>query len=166
MKAFAALCVVAIVCVLALIAVRDNARADFRFCNETTSDSHVMEGHDVANKGLTVTGTYTVRKGTCGVIVPGRLQSKRYFFRVIWNGEEYGDHRNQLCIYDMAHFTIEDEESPHFHCRGTAMPEDVHIPGFVNERMHLAPFMAVITNGEANLLVTQRKTGGFHFQLK
>ena len=82
-------------------------------------------------------------------------------------GEAHGSHENRLRTYDVAHFTIDGEDTPNFHCRGTVTPKNVNIPGFTNpSAMHLAAFMAVDTNGEANMVSTQSKTYSFHFQLK
>jgi uncharacterized membrane protein len=155
----------AIAATVAVAAPRE-ARADLRFCNQTSKDAQVIEGHQTPKNGLVVQGTFPVRAGTCGVIVPGTLQARRYYLRVISNGEGYGSTANHLCVYDLAHFTIDGEDAPSFRCSGSVMPSNIHIAGFTNESMHLAEFMEINTNGEANAVLTQLKTLGFRYQLK
>jgi uncharacterized membrane protein len=157
----------AILFVASLITAPEAAQADLRYCNQTAKDAQVMEGHHTVKDGLTVQGTFNVRKGTCGVIVPGSLKAaKRYYIRVLINGEAYGDSANHLCIYDLAHFTIDDEDSKSFRCGGSVLPSNIHVGGFTNSSMHLADFMSIDTNGEANMVVTQSANFSMHFQLK
>jgi uncharacterized membrane protein len=157
----------AILSVTSMVAAPEAARADLRYCNNTVKDAQVMEGHHTSKDGLTVQGTFHVRKGTCGVIVPGTLKgARRYYLRVLINGEAYGDPANRLCIYDVMHFTIDGEDRPSFRCGGSVLPNNIHMGGFTNSSMHLAAFMSIDTNGEASTVVTQRPNFSMHFQLK
>jgi uncharacterized membrane protein len=157
----------AVLSVGSMIAAPEPAQADLRYCNSTVKDARVIEGHHTSKDGLTVQGTFNVRKGTCGVIVPGSLKAaKRYYLRVLINGESYGDPANRLCIYDVMHFTIDGEDRPSFHCGGSILPNNVRMGGFTNSSMHLADFMSIDTNGEASMVVTQRANFSMHFQLK
>jgi uncharacterized membrane protein len=110
----------AILSVASMVAAPEAAQADLRYCNNTAKDAQVMEGHHTSKDGLTVQGTFNVRKGTC----------------------------------------------PSFHCAGSILPNNTHIGGFTNSSMHLADFMSIDTNGEANMVVTQRANFSMHFQLK
>jgi uncharacterized membrane protein len=157
----------AILSVTSMVAAPEAAQADLRYCNKTVKDAQVMEGHHTSKDGLTVQGTFNVHKGTCGVIVPGTLKAaRRYYLRVLINGEAYGDPANHLCVYDVAHFTIDDEDRPGFRCGGGILPKNIHMSGFTNSSMHIADFMSIDTNGEANMLITQRPDFSMHFQLK
>ena len=142
------------------------ARAELQFCNLTGTDSQVIEGHRTGgHDGLVVNGTFIVRKGKCGVIVPGRLSARRYYLHIQENHDSYGG-ASRLCVYNLYHFTITNEDAPDFRCSGSVTPSNVHMPGFTNVSMHLAGFMAVDSNGEATIVVTQRKDTTIHFVLK
>jgi uncharacterized membrane protein len=119
-----------------------------QFCNQTTSDSYIQEGHHTAHTGLTVHGTITVKKGTCGVVVPGRLTPHSYYLRVLNNHESYGGD-NRLCVLNMADFTIAAEDKPGFKCRDS-----------------IATFMSIPSYGHSTMIVTQRKDASIHFVLK
>jgi uncharacterized membrane protein len=95
-----------------------------------------------------VPGTITVKKGTCGVVVPGRLTPHSYYLRVLNNHESYGGD-NRLCVVDMADFTIAAEDKPGFKCRDS-----------------IATFMSIPSYGHSTMIVTQRKDASIHFVLK
>jgi uncharacterized membrane protein len=148
MKAFGFLLAVALVSTLSIAGSLRPASADLQFCNQTTSDSYIQEGHHTAHTGLTVHGTITVKKGTCGVVVPGRLTPHSYYLRVLNNHESYGGD-NRLCVLNMADFTIAAEDKPGFKCRDS-----------------IATFMSIPSYGHSTMIVTQRKDASIHFVLK
>jgi hypothetical protein len=145
------------------------ASADFRFCNQTSADSYVIEGYHTAHDGLTVHGSILVKKGTCGVIVAGNLAPHSYYFRVLQGNVSYGG-SVELCVLDMYDFTLQAEDRPGYKCSGTFLPAGFRMPaamkGFKNNRYHLAGFMSVASYGHPTLIVTQRKGASFHYELK
>jgi uncharacterized membrane protein len=165
MKAMGFLLTIALVSALSIAGSPRPAMADLLFCNQTSSDSYVQEGHRTPHDGLTVRGTMTVKKGTCGVIVPGRLAPHSYYLRIINNHHNYGSD-TRLCVVDMADFTITAEDRPGFTCRGNIMGTGFHIAGFKNEPMYLASFVSIASYGSPTMIVTQRKDTSIHFLLK
>ena len=165
MKAFGFLLAVALVSTLSIAGSLRPASADLQFCNQTTSDSYIQEGHHTAHTGLTVHGTITVKKGTCGVVVPGRLTPHSYYLRVVNNHESYGSD-SRLCVLNMADFTIAAEDKPGFKCRGNVIPTYYHMAGFKNEPYYLAKFMSIASYGHSTMIVTQRKDLSIHYLLK
>ena len=156
----------ALLIVMSLATAPPPAQAALRFCNRTPNDAQVVEGHKNGSEGLTVKGTLNVRRGTCSVIVPGKLKMRRYYVHVVVNGDAYGSHENRLCVYPILHFTITNEDKPGFACRGTIFPEGrIKIPGFVNAKMELADFVALDTNGGPDATLTQRRDYSFNYQL-
>jgi uncharacterized membrane protein len=141
------------------------ARADLRFCNQSNSTSRVMEGHMTSKSGFTVTGTYTVRSGTCGVIIPGKLTAKRFYLRILAPRATYGGAYN-LCVMDAMHFSITDELAASFRCKTDDIQKYVHIKGFTNPEEHLAGFLDFNTNGEPSVTFTQLKNNTFRDDLK
>jgi hypothetical protein len=112
----------------------------------------------------------TVKKGTCSVIVPGRLAPHSYYLRVIQDNGSYGG-ADRLCIADMADFTITGEDRPGFKCRGNIVAASTSqlahvLPGFKNKPLHLASFMTIPSYGHATMIVTQRNNGTVHYVLK
>jgi uncharacterized membrane protein len=159
--AHAILCVV---CVAACVAGNSApARADFRFCNNTTTPSQVTEGHVIPKKGLTVTGTWTVAPGKCSVIIGGKLTDPVYFYRAAKPGAGY-DGNSKLCVMTTYNFTILGEDAPDFRCH----PKDQKF--FVNGHLDaetMAGFMSIQTQGHSNVVVTENKDpASFHFELK
>jgi len=165
MKALGLLLTIALVSALTIAGSPRPAEADLQFCNQTSNDSYVQEGHRTLHDGLTVHGTTIVKKGTCGVIVPGRLTPHSYYLRIVNNHQSYGSD-TRLCVVDMADFTIAAEDRPGFKCRGNIMGTGFHIAGFKNEPMYLASFVSIASYGSATMIVTQRKDTSIHFLLK
>jgi uncharacterized membrane protein len=142
--AHAILCVV---CVAACVAGNSApARADFRFCNNTT-----------------VTGTWTVAPGKCSVIIGGKLTDPVYFYRAAKPGAGY-DGNSKLCVMTTYNFTILGEDAPDFRCH----PNDQKF--FINGHLDaetMAGFMSIQTQGHSNVVVTENKDpASFHFELK
>lgn len=165
LKALGLFLAIALVSALCVAGSLRPASADLQFCNQTSSDSYIQEGHHTAHTGLTVHGTITVRKGTCGVVVPGRLTPHSYYLRVVNNHESYGG-VSRLCVLNMADFTIAAEDKPGFKCRGNIIPSYYHMTGFKNEAFYLATFMSIPSYGHATMIVTQRKDASIHYLLK
>jgi uncharacterized membrane protein len=90
MKPLARLPSTATVLASALLVTTKEARADLRFRNMSATDSQVLEGHRTTGDALFGRGTFTMRKGTCGVIVSEVMQAKPYYLRVLSDGEAYG----------------------------------------------------------------------------
>jgi len=141
------------------------ASADLRYCNQTSSESGVIEGHRTARDGLTVHGTTLVKQGTCGVIVSGRLAAPTYYVRVVKSDFSYGGD-SKLCVSDVYDFTYRGEDRPDFKCEGKLMGTALHIPGFTNPELYLATFLSLAPGGKATMIVTQRKYRTIHVLVK
>jgi uncharacterized membrane protein len=165
MRTLGLLVVVALVWGLSVVGSLRPASADLQFCNQTASDSAVIEGYRTPHDGLSVHGLIVVKKGTCGVIVPGRLTAPTYYLRIVKSGISYGGD-SSLCVVDMSDFTIEAEDKAGFKCQGPMMGNEVHIPGFKDMPLHLASFMSIASSGKSTMIVTQRNDASVHLQLK
>jgi uncharacterized membrane protein len=141
------------------------ASGDLRFCNNTSSDSGVIEGHRTAHDGLTVHGIMQVKKGTCGVIVSGRLTAPTYYVRIEKDDFSYGGD-SKLCVIDGYEFTFRGEDEPNFKCQGKLMGDALHIPGFTNPPKHLVSFLSLATGGKATMILTQRLDRSIHVLVK
>jgi uncharacterized membrane protein len=133
------------------------ARADLRFCNQTTTPSEVIEAHVIPRQGLTVTGTVTVKAGRCGIVVPGRLTAPNYFVHVDNAGLAYGGTAH-LCVLTMYSFHFEEEDASGFRCNSR---RNEFIRG-VKER--LENFFGFNMGHSTTLTVTQRRNRTFHYQ--
>jgi uncharacterized membrane protein len=145
------------------------ASADLRFCNQTSADSYIIEGYHTAHDGLTVHGSIHVKKGTCGVIIPGNLAPNSYYLRVVQADRFYGG-SVKLCVLDLYDFTLKDEDRPGFKCSGMFLPAGFDMPavikGYKNKPYYLAGFMSIASYGYPTMIVTQRKDASVHYELK